>query len=76
MPDNPGSTRVRMTVWASFDGAATWPVKRLICEGLSAYSSLTADRQGNVFLLFERGESKLYESLTLARFHLSWLTEG
>ena len=74
MPDNPGSTRVRMTVWASFDGAATWPVKRLIYEGLSAYSSLTADREGNVYLLCERGETKLYESLALARFHLSWLT--
>ena len=76
MPDNPGSTRVQMTVWASFDGAQTWPLKRLIYEGPSAYSSLTADGRGNIFLLFERGEKKLYEKLTLARFHLSWLTEG
>jgi sialidase-1 len=75
-PDNPGSTRIRMTVWASFDGAQTWPVKRLIYEGPSAYSSLAADRQGRAYLLFERGETELYEAIALARFDLDWLTAG
>jgi len=74
-PDNPGSTRVRMTVWASFDGGRTWPVKRLIYEGPSAYSSLAAGRDGTIYLLFERGEKKLYERLALARFNLEWLTQ-
>ncbi len=74
-PDNPGSTRIRMTVWASFDGTQTWPVKRLIHEGLSAYSSLAAGPDGTIYLLFERGEKKLYERVTLARFNLAWLTE-
>ena len=32
-PDNPGGSRVRMTVWASFDGAQTWPVKQLVYDG-------------------------------------------
>jgi len=59
-PDDPGGARVRMSVWASFDGAKTWPVKRLINEGMSAYSSVTADRDGRVYLLFERGEKELY----------------
>ena len=75
-PDNPGSTRVRMTVWASFDGARTWPVKRLVYEGPSAYSSLTAGRDGMIYLLFERGEKKLYERLAVARFNLEWLTQS
>jgi len=75
-PDNPGGTRVRMTVWASFDSAKTWPVKRLVYEGPSAYSSLAADNHGNIFLLFERGEKKLYETLAIARFNLSWLTQS
>jgi len=74
-PDNPGSTRVRMTVWASFDGGRSWPVKRLIYEGPSAYSSLAAGRDGTIYLLFERGEKKLYERLALARFNLEWLTQ-
>jgi sialidase-1 len=74
--DNPGGSRVRMTVWASFDGAQTWPVKRLVYGGPSAYSSLAAARDGTVYLLFERAESKLYERIAVARFNLAWLTEG
>ncbi|MBL7133640.1 MAG: exo-alpha-sialidase [Phycisphaerae bacterium] len=75
-PDNPGKTRVRMTVWASFDRGKTWPTKRLVYEGPSAYSSLAADKKGNVYLLFERGKKKLYESIAVARFNLEWLAKG
>jgi sialidase-1 len=72
-PDNPGRGRVRMTVWASFDGARTWPVKRLVEEGHSAYSSLAAAKDGTVYLLFERGEEKLYDRMAIARLNLDWL---
>jgi sialidase-1 len=72
-PDNPGSSRLRMTVWASFDGARTWPLKRLIYEGPSAYSSLAAGEDGTIYLLFERGQKKLYETIAVARFNLDWL---
>jgi sialidase-1 len=75
-PDDPGGTRVRMTVWASFDRTKTWPVKRLIYKGPSAYSSLAAGRDGTIYLLFERGEKKLYESIAVARFNLAWLKGG
>ena len=75
-PDNPGKSRVRMTVWASFDRGKTWPTKRLVYKGPSAYSSLAADKKGNVYLLFERGKKKLYESIAVARFNLAWLTKG
>ncbi len=75
-PDNPGATRIRMTVWASFDGAKTWPVKRLVYEGPSAYSSLAAGPDGTIYLLFERGSKKLYETITVARFNLAWLRGG
>jgi len=75
-PDNPGGSRVRMTVWASFDRGETWPVKRLIYEGLSAYSSLTAGGDGTIYLLFERGEEKLYDKVAVAIFDLDWLAEG
>ena len=44
-------------MWASFDGATTWTIKRLIHPGPSAYSSITAYDQGNVYLLFETGRS-------------------
>ena len=75
-PDNPGGSRVRMTVWASFDGGKSWPVKRLVYEGPSAYSSLAAGKDGAIYLLFERGEKKLYESVAVARFDLEWLAGG
>ena len=75
-PDNPGGSRVRMTVWASFDGAKTWPVKRLVHEGLSAYSSLSADKDGNIYLLFECGQEKLYDTIAIARLDLDWLAGG
>ncbi len=75
-PDDPGGNRIKMTVWASFDGGQTWPVKRLIGEGMSAYSSLAAGKDGTIYLLFERGEKKLYDRIAVARFNLAWLTEG
>ena len=75
-PDDPGGNRIRMTVWASFDRGQSWPVKRLIYESHSAYSSLAAAPDGNVYLLFERGKKKLYESVAVAKFNLAWLMKG
>lgn len=75
-PDNPGAGRFRMTVWASFDQGETWPVKRLVHEGMSAYSSLAVASDGTIYLLFERGQEKLYDRIALARFNLAWLREG
>ena len=72
--DSPGG-RNHGTVWASFDGGKTWPLKRLVYEGSFAYSSLTAGRpatksEGWIYLHFESGGSKV------ARFNLSWLLKG
>ncbi|MFO7975894.1 MAG: sialidase family protein, partial [Candidatus Hydrogenedentota bacterium] len=75
-PDTNGGERLRMTVWASFDGAKTWPVKQLVYEGPSAYSSLAAGKDGTVYLLFEKGVEKLYETVALVRFNLMWLCDG
>ena len=66
------------TVWGSFDGGRTWPVKRLVHAGRSAYSSLTAGRpgtpsQGSIYLHFEGGPQG---GSAVARFNLSWLLGG
>ena len=80
--DHDGHERVRLTVWASFDGGKTWPVKRLVDEGLSAYSSLTAGRPGTpsegwIYLQYEYGkDGQQYAGGRLARFNLSWLLAG
>lgn len=76
-----GGGRQKITVWASFDGGKTWPVKRLVFDGPSAYSSLTAGRpgtpgEGMIFLLFEGGPKGQYSALQMARFNLAWVLDG
>jgi hypothetical protein len=75
-PDWKGGWRYQMTVWASFNGTATWPVKRLIDQGHSAYSSLAAGKDGTIYLLYEGGDKKLYDEVNVAVFNLKWLLEG
>ncbi len=75
--DSP-SGRKQGTVWASFDGGKTWPIKRLVYEGRFAYSSLCSGRpntatEGSIFLHFEGGPEG---SSTLAKFNLAWILEG
>lgn len=74
--DTTTPNRERATVWASFDGGATWPVKRLVYGGPSAYSALVAGRPGTasegwIYLHFESGQGS-----KVARFNLAWLLAG
>lgn len=75
-PDWKGGWRYQMTVWASFNGTATWPVKRLVDQGHSAYSSLAAEKDGTIYLLYEGGENKLYDEINVAVFNLAWILGG
>ncbi|MFW6132901.1 MAG: sialidase family protein [Planctomycetota bacterium] len=84
--DQPEHTRHRMTLWASFDGGRTWPVKRRVDEGPGAYSSLTAGRPGTpgagwIYLLFERwldrpGRIGPDSAGRFVRCNLSWILGG
>jgi sialidase-1 len=79
--DTGGGERQKMTVWASFDGGQTWPVKRLVYRPHGAYSSLVAGRpntagEGLIFLLFEGGPDGRYSAMRVARFNLSWILQG
>lgn len=74
--DTTTPNRERATVWASFDGGQTWPVKRLVHDGPSAYSALVAGRPGTasegwIYLNFESGKGS-----KVARFNLAWFLEG
>lgn len=76
-----GSGRQKITVWASLDGAQSWPVKRLVYNGPSAYSSLAAGRPGTpseglIYLLFEGGADGMYSGIQLAKFNLAWVLAG
>jgi sialidase-1 len=76
-----GQEREKMTVWVSFDGGQTWPVKRLVFDGPSAYSNLGVGRLGTpsggkIYLLFEGGEEGMYSGIQVAIFNLDWVLHG
>ncbi|MCP4812908.1 MAG: exo-alpha-sialidase, partial [Planctomycetaceae bacterium] len=76
--DTNASHRERITVWASFDGGKTWPVKRLVDAGRSGYSSLSVGRPntstaGWIYLHYEHDP---FKGSYLARFNLSWILDG
>jgi len=62
--------RVGMTVWLSEDEGQTWPVKRLVDAGPSAYGDLAALPDGRIALLYELGGE---DGIDLAVFSLAWL---
>ncbi len=73
---NPASTeRTNMTVRASFDDGGTWPLRRVLHAGPSAYSDLAALADGTAACLYERGEENAYEQIALARFKLTDLQD-
>ena len=79
--DTAGGSREKLTVWASFDGGATWPVKRLVYALHAAYSCLGAARpgtpgQGTIYLLFEGGPDGPYTAMQFARLNLAWILGG
>ncbi len=74
--DSPGG-RHHGTVWASFDGGKTWPVKRLVFAGAHAYSSITSGRPGTVTegMIFHHFEGGPKGGSAVARFNLAWILE-
>jgi len=75
--DSP-SGRVKGTIWASFDGGKTWPIKRLVFEGRHAYSSLTSGRPGTATegMIIHHFEGGPKGGSAVARFNLAWILEG
>ena len=76
--DTNASYRERISVWASFDGGKTWPIKRLADAGRSGYSSLAVGRsqspsEGWIYLFYEHDP---FKGAHIARFNLTWLLDG
>lgn len=57
------SSRTQMTVRVSYDNGKTWPLKKLVYEGPSAYSCLTVLPNGNPALFYEAGYQRPYEGI-------------
>ncbi len=74
--------RKNVTIHLSQDDGRTWPARKLLQAGPSAYSDLAVLPDGTVLCLYENGKPGetrrngdwAYARLTLARFNLEWLT--
>jgi len=79
---NPSAvTRINMSVQCSFDDGKTWPVKKTIFPGASAYCCLSDVGPEHIGLLYENGDApekavKLYKKITFARFSKDWICGG
>lgn len=68
-----GSSRGRISIWSSNDEATTWSAPKPVFEGPSAYGDMAVTATGKVALLYEKGDSSAYETITLTRFNEAWL---
>jgi sialidase-1 len=67
------TTRTRLSIWSSTDEAQTWSAPKLVHEGASAYSDMARLNDDRMGLLYEKGSSSPYETITFARFNEAWL---
>ena len=65
-----GSGRSKLNVWLSYDEGKTWPVRKQVYSGGSAYSNLVALPNEDVGILYEKDG---YKTISLVTFPLSWL---
>ncbi|MDO4163847.1 MAG: sialidase family protein [Bacteroides sp.] len=75
VPNDPKRRR-NVSVFLSYDEAKTWPIKKTICAGGSAYSSLCILPDGTIGLYTEENEDTEDFSMYFTRFSLEWLTDG
>ena len=72
---NPASAEARcnMTIRSSVDDGENWPTAVVLWQGPSAYSDLGAMANGQIACLYERGDERPYETITLARLNAALL---
>lgn len=68
--------RRNVSVFLSTDEAATWPVRKTICAGGSAYSTMCVLEDGTIGMYYEEDGLEGGYQLRFVRFSLDWLTDG
>jgi sialidase-1 len=85
MPESVGGSitreREKITLWVSFDGGESWPVKRLVFDGPAGYSNLAAGRtgtasEGKIYMLYEGGPDGRNSAVQVAVCNLGWILDG
>lgn len=74
VPD--AGSRKNVTVYMSSDEAETWPVKKSVCPGGSAYSTLTVLEDGTIGMYLEEDALEGGYQMRYLRFSLDWLTDN
>lgn len=69
------SSRQNVSMWISYDEGTTWPYKRTLCPGTSAYSSITILPDGTIGVYLEEDESVPYKMYYM-NFSLNWFTKS
>lgn len=67
-------SRTNVSLCMSYDEGKTFPIRKTICPGASAYSSLTILPDGSIGCLFEDGSSEM--DMVFVSCSLDWLTDG
>ena len=71
------SGRTNLTLMLSYDEGESWTYQKSIEYLDSAYSSIAADKDGNIFVYFEKlGQNNKKYDLHVSRVTLDWLTDG
>lgn len=77
--------RKDLTIYMSEDQGKTWPFRKILHQGPSAYSDLAVLPSGEILCFYEKGVPArygdhgrpwAYRYLALAKFPISWLSEG
>lgn len=69
------TSRKNVSVLLSYDEGETWPVRKTIYSGPSAYSALNILKDGTIGMYYEVGEYEAYQ-MYFVRFSLDWLSSG
>ena len=71
--------RKQLTVQISYDDCKSWTKKRVVEEGISAYSDMAIGQNNQIFMLYERdGIEHQYDTkyLCFAKFDIDWIEKN
>ena len=74
VPNHP-TKRENVSIFLSYDEGKTWPVKKTICSGGSAYSALCILQDGTIGIYTEENIETEDFSMYFTNVSLRWLTE-
>lgn len=75
IPNNNNGEKNYLSILISYDEGTSWPYKKLIEFGESAYSSIATTPNGDILVFYEKGGKTPYD-LVVANFSLDYMTDG